>query len=76
MFSNKHLDLDPLRRCKIVLDSVLTEGEYKGKTFSELLDLDLNHATYLGDKVDNNWTWPVLQKWKKLCKIRDQKKEL
>lgn len=66
MFSNKHLNLCSLRRQKVNLESILTEGKYKGKTFLEVLRADLKYATYLGDEVNSNWTWPVLVEWKKL----------
>lgn len=73
MFSNKHLNLCSLRRKKVNLESILTEGKYKGKTFLEVLRTDLKYATYLGDEVDSNWTWPVHVEWKKLM-LKDKYK--
>lgn len=75
MFSNTHLDLPYLRRCKVNLLSIVTDGKYPNKTMEWIIKEDVEYATYLGDCVDNNWTWPVLQLWKKYVNKKKWKEQ-
>ncbi|HPQ79868.1 MAG TPA: hypothetical protein PLG47_05410 [Candidatus Dojkabacteria bacterium] len=70
MFSNSHLNLPNLRRCKVNPLSILTDGKYKGKTFQEVIIEDVEYATYLGDCIDNNWTWPTYILWREQMRLK------
>lgn len=77
-FDNKHLDVHPLRKNKLNLESKLTEGKYKGWSFQMVCDTDPEYAKYFGDEICSDWSWPVLQyfncTWEKYIKQQNKVK--
>lgn len=71
-FDNSHLNLPYLRRQKITPATKVMFGQYKGKMMAEIAKIDIDYVTYLGDKVNSNWTWHMLLLWKKtLLEVKD-----
>lgn len=64
-FSNEHLNLPPLRRTKITPATKIMFGKYKGEMMATVIRKDFDYITKLGDEVDPNWTWQMLQLWLK-----------
>lgn len=64
-FNNSHLtELSPLRRSKLVPETLIEGSKYNGKTLQEITTIDPLFMSYIGSFINTEWSWPLLQCYK------------